>query len=132
MRMLDVVAGVLWRDGKYLAVRRPIGKPLEGWWEFPGGKVESGEDSQNALIRELREELDVETLASELWRTVEHTYAEKDMHVTMQVYHVRVFDGEPRPKEGQILLWVKPEQALDLDFLPADLPLVQELATARG
>lgn len=129
MMRLDVVAGILWRDGRYLAVQRPEGKAQAGWWEFPGGKIEAGETPEQALIRELREELSVNAAQTEFWQLREHTYAgSAPRRVRLHFFHVRRFTGEPQPNDGQAMRWTTPEDALQLPFLEADLPLVRLLA----
>lgn len=129
MMCLEVVAGILWRDGRYLAVQRPEGKAQAGWWEFPGGKIEAGETPEQALIRELREELSVNVARAEFWRLREHTYVgAAPRRVRLHFFHVRRFTGEPQPNDGQAMRWTTPEDALRLPFLEADLPLVRLLA----
>ena len=127
VKRLEVVAGILWRDQRFLAAQRPPGSVQEGWWEFPGGKLEAGESAEQALARELREELGVRTEQADFWRTVEHVYTEPPRHVVLHFYHVRCFSGEPRSREGQALCWVTREEAAQLPFLEADLPIVREL-----
>ena len=127
MTTLDVVAGILWRNGRCLAVQRPEGKPHAGQWEFPGGKIEAGETPEQALIRELREELSVEARQLRFWTSREHTYTEPARHVRLHFFHVDDFRGEARPNEGQTLRWLRPEEAPALPFLEADKALVQEL-----
>ena len=127
-KAVEVVAGVLWRGGRYLAVDRPPGADWAGWWEFPGGKVEPGEDREAALARELDEELGVAVTACRFWRTVVYDYPE--YRVTLHVYHVAAFTGEPGPREGQTLAWLAPGEEDGVRFLPADVPLAEELAAA--
>ncbi|MDL2209846.1 (deoxy)nucleoside triphosphate pyrophosphohydrolase [Desulfovibrio sp. OttesenSCG-928-O18] len=129
MNDITAVAGILWRNGEFLAVQRPEGKVMAGFWEFPGGKIEPGETPAKALIRELSEELGIVVSAPSFWRTVTHTYAHG--RVTLHVFHVRNFNGEPAPMEDQAIRWTTPAAALDLNFLPADLPLVRELCAKR-
>jgi len=119
-----VVAGILWNNGRYLAVRRPAGKHLSGWWEFPGGKVEPGESLYQGLGRELREELGITLLAAHLWRQKSHRYP--DLHVHLWFYWVTSFQGTPWPREGQEWVWVVPGQD-EPPFLEADRHLVTEL-----
>lgn len=126
-REITAVAGILWRDGKYLAVERPQGKIMAGYWEFPGGKIEPGETPLEALQRELEEELGVTKITASFWRIVTHAYAHG--LITLHLFHVEAFHGEPAPLENQALRWLLPTEAPQLKFLPADLPIVAELAT---
>ncbi len=124
---LDVVAGILWRDGRYLGVRRPEGKSHAGKWEFPGGKVEPGETPAQALVRELREELGLEAGEPVFWKEKFHKYPH--LSVRLSFFHIRDFKGVPRPLENQGLRWLTPAQATALDFLEADTDIVAELAS---
>jgi len=101
MRHIEVAAGIVWRGGAFLAAQRPDGKPMAGYWEFPGGKVEGAERPDQALRRELAEELGIGVRQAALWRTVEHCYAERDLLVRLHFFHVTAFSGEPCPAEGQ-------------------------------
>lgn len=125
MKRLEVVAGILWRGGKYLAVRRPEGGRMAGWWEFPGGQIEPGETPEAALVRELHEELGVTVTAQVYWQEVTHRYEAFEVH--LRFYHVTGFDGEPQALEGQGMLWCDPDNQPELDFLEADLPIVRAL-----
>ncbi len=129
MRAVQVAAGVIWQKGRFLAARRPEGKARAGYWEFPGGKQEPGENIRQTLVRELREELDILCLAVLPWRRVLHEYP--DLRVDVHFMHVLEFTGLPKPKDGQILRWITPEEACALPFLPADAPLVGELRPPR-
>lgn len=126
MKSIHAVAGILWRGNRFLAVQRPSGKIMAGYWEFPGGKIEPGETPDNALQRELGEELGVTDIRASFWRTERHAYDHG--RITLEIYHVRGFSGEPSALEGQGLRWVTSGEALGLDFLPADLPVVRDLA----
>lgn len=126
MKTLRVAAGVLWKEQRFLAARRPEGKPRAGYWEFPGGKQEPGETMEQTLRRELREELGITRLTIAPWRTVTHEYPE--VTVVLHFMHVTAFSGEPRPRDGQELRWVTPEEARLLPFLPADEGLVAVIA----
>ncbi len=125
MRSIEVAAGVIWKHGRFLAARRPAGKPRAGYWEFPGGKREPGETIEEALRRELREELGIACGRLLAWKSVSHTYP--DVRVNLHFIHVLDFTGEPEPRDGQTLRWVSPAEAPSLDFLPADKALVTEL-----
>ena len=122
---VDVVAGILWRGDRFLAVRRPQGKPLAGYWEFPGGKVEAGEDFLTALARELREELGVSVQEAELLQEKQHEY--DHLKVRLHFFRVNSFSGAPVSLEGQTLAWLTPRDAFDYPFLPADAEIVRRL-----
>jgi len=122
---IDVVAAILWRQGRFLAVERPQGKPQAGKWEFPGGKVEQGESLFQALARELDEELGIAPEDFSFWRTMDHEY--EHLSVRLHFFEVRVFAGEPEPREGHILAWTTPAGALELPFLAADEEIVRLL-----
>ncbi|WP_345773542.1 8-oxo-dGTP diphosphatase MutT [Aquamicrobium sp. NLF2-7] len=111
-------------DGRVLIAQRPEGKQLAGLWEFPGGKVEQGETPEECLVRELREELGIETQIPCLapLTFASHTY--DDFHLLMPLYVCRRFTGTPQPREAQSLKWVRPRQMRDYPMPPADAPLI--------
>ena len=125
MREIVAVAGILQREGTFLAVERPKGKVMAGYWEFPGGKIEPGELPEEALVRELAEELGILVVRADFWRSITHTYPHG--RIMLHVFFVPSFEGEPTSLENQTLRWITPHEALTLKFLPADLPLVREL-----
>jgi 8-oxo-dGTP diphosphatase len=110
-------------DGRVLLARRPVGKPLAGLWEFPGGKVEAGETPEAALIRELKEELDIDVAAKCLapLSFASHTYPE--FHLLMPLYVCRRWEGDISPLQGQQLAWVRAQKLADYTMPPADEPL---------
>jgi 8-oxo-dGTP diphosphatase len=120
-----VVAGILLKRGKFLAVQRPEGKPFAGFWEFPGGKIEAGESPQQALIRELVEEIGVLPLSHVLWR--EKLKAYREVRVRLLFFLVHEFSGSPKSLENQALRWLTRQEALALPFLEADLEILHEL-----
>ena len=111
-------------DGRVLIAQRPQGKPLAGLWEFPGGKVEPGETPEDTLLRELREEIGVETKAECLAPLTFASHAYEDFHLLMPLYVCRRFQGTPRPLEAQALKWVRPLKLRDYPMPKADEPLV--------
>jgi 8-oxo-dGTP diphosphatase len=111
-------------DGRVLLAQRPEGKSLAGLWEFPGGKVEAGETPEAALIRELKEELDIDTWTSCLAPLTFASHSYPDFHLLMPLFACRRWQGTVRPAEGQKLAWVRPNALRDYPMPPADLPLI--------
>ena len=111
-------------DGRVLIARRPEGKSLAGLWEFPGGKVEPGETPEAALIRELHEELGIDTHASCLAPLTFASHAYPDFHLLMPLFACRRWQGTPQSREGQALKWVRAQELRDYPMPPADLPLI--------
>ena len=114
-------------DGRILLAQRPAHKSMGGLWEFPGGKIEAGESPEAALIRELQEELDINTSESCLAPLSFASYAYDDFHLLMMLFVCRRWHGQPRPVEGGTLKWVKPNQLRDNPMPPADIPLIPVL-----
>lgn len=114
-------------DGRILLARRPPGKPMAGLWEFPGGKVHDGETPEQALVRELREELAIDTRESCLAPFAFASHSYDDFHLVMPLYVCRVWRGTGTAREGQALAWVRPERLADYAMPPADSPLVAML-----
>lgn len=111
-------------DGRILLAQRPKGKSMEGLWEFPGGKVEPGETPEETLVRELREELGIETKIACLAPLTFASHAYPTFHLLMPLYVCRRFEGTPRGIEGQALKWVRPQALRDYPMPPADEPLI--------
>ena len=122
--MLVVAAALVDPDGRVLIAQRPEGKNMAGLWEFPGGKIENGERPEEAMIRELREELDIAVKEPCLapFTFASHTYGA--FHLLMPLYVCRRFEGTPQPREAQALKWVRPRQMRDYPMPPADAPLI--------
>ena len=114
-------------DGRVLLAQRPEGKPMAGLWEFPGGKIETGETPEAALIRELQEELGINTWASCLAPLTFASHSYDDFHLMMPLFACRKWEGTPRAREGQVLKWVTPAQMRDYPMPAADIPLIAVL-----
>jgi 8-oxo-dGTP diphosphatase len=125
--LLVAAVALIDADGRVLLARRPPGKSMAGLWEFPGGKVGAGETPEAALVRELEEELAIETRSSCLapFAFASHAYA--DFHLLMPLYVCRKWSGTPHPREGQELKWVRPKDLANYEMPPADIPLVAQL-----
>ncbi len=125
MKLVLVAAvALIDRDGRVLLARRPEGRQMAGLWEFPGGKVEPGETPEAALIRELHEELGIDTWASCLAPLTFASHAYEDFHLLMPLFACRKWEGIARGKEGQALKWVPVNRLRDYPMPPADLPLI--------
>ncbi len=111
-------------DGRVLIARRPEGKAMAGLWEFPGGKVEQGESPEAALIRELHEELGIDTWQSCLAPLTFASHAYADFHLLMPLFACRKWQGQMAPREGQALKWARPAALRDYPMPDADLPLI--------
>lgn len=114
-------------DGRVLIAQRPEGKSMAGLWEFPGGKVEDGETPEQALIRELQEELAVDTVESCLAPFTFASHAYDDFHLLMPLFVCRKWTGKVTPMEGQKIKWVMPVKLRDYPMPPADKPLIAML-----
>ena len=125
--VLVVAVALVDVDGRVLLAQRPEGKPLAGLWEFPGGKVHAGETPEAALIRELHEELGVDTAASCLAPFTFASHEYESFHLLMPLYVCRKWTGTPEPREAQRLTWVRPVRMGDYPMPPADKPLVAML-----
>ena len=123
--MIAVVAALAARDGRLLIARRPEGRHMGGRWEFPGGKLEKDELPEEALRRELREELDVEAEIGPIRAAIPYSYPEKD--VLLLFYSARL-KGEPRPVDEAALAWASPEELAGYDLAPVDALMARRLA----
>lgn len=114
-------------DNRILIAQRPDGKSMAGLWEFPGGKIEAGETPEVALIRELNEELGIETKETCLAPLTFASHSYEDFHLLMPLYICRKFWGIARPKEGQSIKWVRAKNLRDYEMPEADEPLIPHL-----
>ncbi|ORT99911.1 Mutator mutT protein (7,8-dihydro-8-oxoguanine-triphosphatase) [Anaerovibrio sp. JC8] len=124
MKTVNVVAAVIRKDNEIFATQRGYGE-FKGGWEFPGGKIETGETPQDALRREIKEELDTTIQVGELIDTVEYDYPQ--FHLSMQVFWANIVDGDLVLKEHQAARWLELSEIDSVEWLPADLSLVEKL-----
>jgi len=115
------------RDGRVLLAERPAGKSMAGLWEFPGGKLRQGEAPETALVRELREELGIDTAESCLAPLAFASHRYEKFHLLMPLYVCRQWQGVVRAREGQRLKWVRPKELRNYPMPPADAPLIPAL-----
>jgi len=133
MKLVLVVAVALVdTDNRVLIAERPPGKALSGLWEFPGGKIEPGESPEQALIRELREELGIEVKAACLAPLTFASHSYDDFHLLMPLYICRKWQGFVQAREGQGLKWVSPKALRNYAMPPADAPLIPPLVDLLG
>ena len=116
-------------DGRVLIAERPAGRSMAGLWEFPGGKVETGETPEETLIRELKEELGIIVKEACLAPLTFASHSYPDFHLLMPLYVCRRWDGIVAPQEGQALKWVRPNKLKDYPMPPADVPLISHLTS---
>jgi 8-oxo-dGTP diphosphatase len=128
VKLIMVVAcALIDADNRVLIAQRPQGKALAGLWEFPGGKLDAGERPEQALIRELDEELGITVREACLAPLTFASHAYDDFHLLMPLYICRRWDGIVTPREGQALAWVRANKLRDYPMPPADLPLIPHL-----
>jgi len=126
--VLVSAVALLDKDNRVLLAQRPKGKSMEGLWEFPGGKVEPGESPEGALVRELHEELGIETWNSCLAPLTFASHSYDDFHLLMPLFACRKWNGIVSPREGQALAWVHAEKLKDYPMPAADIPLIPILS----
>ena len=122
--VLVSAVALLDKDNRVLLAQRPKGKSMEGLWEFPGGKVEPGESPEGALVRELHEELGIETWNSCLAPLTFASHSYDDFHLLMPLFACRKWNGIVSPREGQALAWVHAEKLKDYPMPAADIPMI--------
>lgn len=124
MKTINVVAAIIEKDGRIFATQRGYGA-YKDWWEFPGGKIEAGETPEEALIREIREELRAEIEVGELFRTVEYDYPE--FHMIMQCFLCELISDEIELVEHEAARWLGKEDIRSVRWLPSDIEIVDKL-----
>ena len=125
MKTINVVAAVIMKEGKVFATQRGYGEFKDGW-EFPGGKVEAGESPEEALCREIREELEVEVNVGDLIDTIEYDYPA--FHLSMKCYACTIAGGSPHLLEHEAARWLSADQLDTVAWLPADITLIPKIA----
>lgn len=116
--MTDVVAALIWQEGRFMICQRPAHKARGLLWEFVGGKVDPGETTEEALIRECREELDIAVSVGDIFTQVIHEYP--DILIRLTLFHCTISEGEPKLLEHKDLKWILPTEIPQYDFCPAD------------
>jgi len=130
MKITEVVAALIWRDGKFLICQRPANKARALLWEFVGGKIEPGESGEEALVRECREELGVTVAAGDVFTDVTHVYPDLTVHLTL--YHCTIAEGEPTLLEHADMAWITPEEIGNYEFCPADVEILEKIVKTYG
>ena len=131
MKQIDVVGGIIIENDQVLCLQRGPGLSLEYLWEFPGGKVKDGETQQDALARELQEELSIEvTVQEEIFDTSSYVYSFGQVNLTTIICHLKT--GEPQLSEHAAMKWLGFDQLKELDWAPADIPAVEKLMRMYG
>lgn len=124
-KVTDVVAALIWQEGKFMICQRPAHKARGLLWEFVGGKTEPGETRPQALIRECREELDVEVSVGEVFMEVDHVYPDITVHLTL--FHAAIARGVPKLLEHKDIRWIHPDQIGEYEFCPADEEILKRI-----
>lgn len=128
MKTIRVVAAVICSEDKIFATARGYGE-FKGQWEFPGGKIEPGETPQEALIREIQEELDVKIEVGDLIDTIEYDYP--SFHLNMDCFWCNITEGEITLKEAENAHWLSKDELYSVDWLPADIELIEKIYSVK-
>ena len=130
VKVTEVVAALIWRGGEFMICQRPAHKARGLLWEFVGGKVESGETKEEALIRECREELAVTLSVGEVFMDVTHEYPDLTVHLTL--FNASIAEGEPQRLEHNDIQWITPAEIGEYDFCSADEEILKEITKRYG
>lgn len=125
MKITEVVAALIWQGEQFMICQRPAHKARGLLWEFVGGKVESGETKEQALIRECREELAVTVSVGEIFMDVTHEYPDLTVHLTL--FNAKIAEGKPQMLEHNDIRWITSREIPDYDFCPADVEILKEI-----
>ncbi|MBQ8186055.1 MAG: (deoxy)nucleoside triphosphate pyrophosphohydrolase [Clostridia bacterium] len=128
--MTEVVAALVWREGRFMICQRPAHKARGLLWEFVGGKTEPGETGEEALVRECREELDITVTPGAVFTDVTHVYPDLTVHLTL--YHCTIAEGEPKLLEHEVIAWITPDEIGNYDFCPADVEILEKIREEYG
>ena len=128
--MVEVVAALIWDNDKFMICQRPAHKARTLLWEFVGGKVESGETKEQALIRECQEELDVTLSVGDVFMDVVHEYPDITVHLTL--FNAAIAEGVPQKLEHNDIKWIKVSEIANYDFCPADTEILKKLKLERS
>ena len=128
--LTEVVAALIWDNGKFMICQRPAHKARGLLWEFVGGKVEPGETRAQALIRECREELDITLAVGEVFMEVVHEYPDLTVHLTL--FHAAIASGVPQKLEHNDIRWITPAEIPQYDFCPADTEILRRIQETAG
>ena len=127
--MTEVVAALVWENGKFMICQRPAHKARGLLWEFVGGKVEKGETKEEALIRECHEELDVTVAVEDIFMDVVHEYPDLTVHLTL--FNSRIAEGVPKLLEHNDIKWITPQEIGKFDFCPADEEILKRITKEK-
>lgn len=128
--MTEVVAALIWDEDRFMICQRPAHKARGLLWEFVGGKVEAGETKPQALIRECREELDIELKVNDVFMDVIHEYPDLLVHLTL--FNSEIAEGEPKMLEHNDIKWITPAEIPEYDFCPADEEILKRIIEIKG
>ena len=128
--MVEVVAALIWQGDKFMICQRPANKARALLWEFVGGKVESGETKEQALIRECKEELDILLSVGAVFMDVIHEYPDLTVHLTL--FNAIISEGEPQKLEHNDIKWITPNEIPNFEFCPADEEILREIKNKQG